>query len=152
MRVNVDCLRSNRTSEKVVLSFWTKCSKWKFVFHFFKAIFNTSFGLSRSLVLVVNATSGRNLPVLNFPLACGTSHIIVEANKRRFWTAYINRKWTSWILRQCFCPIGPIVSYPGDDGELRFVGHRPTRVRTKAEDLTETRNRAWKASGTQGTY
>ena len=47
--------------------------------------------------------------------------------------------------------------YPGNqrffltcDGELHFVGHRPTRVRLKAEDTaalvtfqdTETRNRA----------
>ena len=41
------------------------------------------------------------------------------------------------------------------NGELRFVGSRPTHVRpkvedTSGEDLTETRNRAWKASGTQG--
>ena len=37
---------SNRTSEKVVLFFRTECSKRKFVFHFFKAIFGTSFRLS----------------------------------------------------------------------------------------------------------
>ena len=40
------------------------------------------------------------------------------------------------------------------DGELRFVGSRPTHVRPKAEDTrkseTETGNRAWKASDTQG--
>ena len=35
--------RSNGTAEKVVLFFQTEYSKRKFVFHFFKAIFDTSF-------------------------------------------------------------------------------------------------------------
>jgi len=34
---------SNGASAKVVLFFWTECSKRKFVFYFFKAIFDTSF-------------------------------------------------------------------------------------------------------------
>ena len=64
---------SNRTSEKVVLFFRTEYSKREFVFHFFKAIFDTSFRPSRSFfgkwnwfVQVVNAIPGRNLLVLNF--------------------------------------------------------------------------------------
>ena len=64
---------SNRTSEKVVLFFRTEYSKREFVFHFFKAIFDTSFRPSRSFfgkwnwfVQMVNAIPGRNLPVLNF--------------------------------------------------------------------------------------
>ena len=73
----------------------------------------------------------------------------------------------NWKLRLCNCYCG---EYPGYqrfflacDGELRFVGHRPTRVRPKAEDtrgeafraghfLTETGYRTWKASGTQGMW
>ena len=73
----------------------------------------------------------------------------------------------NWKLRLCNFYCG---EYPGYqrfflacDGELRFVGHRPTRVPPKAEDtrgeafraghfLTETGNRAWKASGTQGMW
>ena len=39
---------SNGTSEKVVLFFRSECSKRKFVFHFFKAIFDTSFRPSQS--------------------------------------------------------------------------------------------------------
>ena len=31
------------TSEKVVLFFWMECFKRKFEFHFFKAVFDTSF-------------------------------------------------------------------------------------------------------------
>ena len=64
---------SNGTSEKVVLFFRTEYSKQKFGFHFFKAIFDSSFRPSRSFsgrwnwfVQVVNAILGRNLPVLNF--------------------------------------------------------------------------------------
>ena len=64
---------SNGTSEKVVLFFWTEYSKRKFVFDFFKAIFDTSFRPSRSFfgkwnwfVQMVNAIPGRNFPVLNF--------------------------------------------------------------------------------------
>ena len=38
---------TERTSEKVVLFFRTEYSKQKFVFHFFKAIFDTSFSASR---------------------------------------------------------------------------------------------------------
>ena len=48
-------------------------SKQKFVFHFFKAIFSTSFRPSRSFlgkwngfVQMVNVIPARNLPVLNF--------------------------------------------------------------------------------------
>ena len=67
------------------------------------------FGKRKWFVQMVKATSGRNLPVLDFPLACITSHVIIEANKRRFWATDVNRKWTSWILWQFFCPIGPIV-------------------------------------------
>ena len=73
----------------------------------------------------------------------------------------------NWKLRLCNFYCG---EYPGYqrfflacDGELRFVGHRPTRVRPKAEDtrgeafraghfLTETGYRTWKASGTQGMW
>ena len=64
---------SKGTSEKVVLFFRTEYSKREFVFHFFKAIFDTSFRPSRSffgkwnwLVQMVNAIPGRNFPVLNF--------------------------------------------------------------------------------------
>ena len=39
---------SNGTSGKVFMFFRTECSKRKFVFHFFKAIFDTSFRPSRS--------------------------------------------------------------------------------------------------------
>ena len=38
----------NGTSEKVVLFFWTEYFKLKFVIHFSKAVFDTSFRLSRS--------------------------------------------------------------------------------------------------------
>ena len=59
------------TSEKVVLFFWMDYSKRKFVFHSFKAIFDTSFRPSRPskwnwFVQMVQAILGRNLPVLNF--------------------------------------------------------------------------------------
>ena len=57
---------SNGASEKVVLFFWTECSKRKFVFYFYKAIFDTSFRPSRSFfgkwnwfVLMVNAFQER---------------------------------------------------------------------------------------------
>lgn len=53
------------TSEKVVLSvFWTEYSQRKFVFHFSKAVFDTSFRRSQSLQSL-NWLEG-NLPVLNF--------------------------------------------------------------------------------------
>ena len=61
---------SNGTSEKVVPFFWTEYFKRKFVFHFFKAVFDTSFRPSRSFsdkwnwfVQMVNAIPGRYLPV-----------------------------------------------------------------------------------------
>ena len=61
------------TSQKVALFFWTECPKQKFVFHFFKANFDTSFRPSRpssvngtDLNKMVNAVQGRNLPLLNF--------------------------------------------------------------------------------------
>ena len=64
---------SNGTSEKVVLFFRTKYSKRKFVFHFLKAIFDTSLRPSRPFsvkwnwsVQMVNAIPELNLPVLNF--------------------------------------------------------------------------------------
>ena len=64
---------SNGTSEKVVLFPQSECFKRKFVFHFFKAFFNTSSRLSRPFlglwnwfVQMVNAIPGRNLLVLNF--------------------------------------------------------------------------------------
>ena len=38
---------NNGTSDKVVLVIRTECSQRKFVFHFFKAIFDTSFPPSR---------------------------------------------------------------------------------------------------------
>ena len=65
-----------------------------------------------------------------------------------------------WTYKKVF--INCIYLHPGYqrfcrvcDGELRFVGSRPTHVRPKAEDtsgkdLTETGNRARNASGTQG--
>ena len=63
----------NRTSEKVVLFSRTGCSKRKFVFHFFKAIFDTFFRPSRSFfgkwnwfLLMVNVTQRRTLLVPNF--------------------------------------------------------------------------------------
>ena len=54
--------------------FGEEYSNRKFVFHFFKAIFKTSFRPSRSFFFdkwnlfaqMVKAISGRNLPVLNF--------------------------------------------------------------------------------------
>ena len=64
---------SNGTSEKVVLFFRTKYSKRKFVFHFLKAIFDTSLRPSLPFsvkwnwsVQMVNAIPELNLPVLNF--------------------------------------------------------------------------------------
>ena len=56
-------------TEKVILFFRTECSKWKFVFYFFKAIFDTSFRPSWSIELIymykmVNAILRRNLPFL----------------------------------------------------------------------------------------
>jgi len=63
----------NGTSEKVVLFSRSECSKRKFVFDFFKPIFDTSFRLSQSLfgkwdwfLQMVDASPERNLPVLNF--------------------------------------------------------------------------------------
>ena len=57
---------SNGTSGKVFLFFRTECSKRKFVFHFFKAIFDTSFGPPQSFfgkwiwfALMVNAFQER---------------------------------------------------------------------------------------------
>ena len=63
---------SNVTAENVVPFFRTECSKRIFVFHFSKAIFDTSFRPSRLFfgnwnwfVQMVNAIPGGNLPVLN---------------------------------------------------------------------------------------
>ena len=64
---------SNETSEKVVLCSRREYIRQKFVFHFFKATFDTSFRPSQSFsykwnwfVQMVNAIPGRNLTVLNF--------------------------------------------------------------------------------------
>ena len=68
---------SNGTSEKGVLFFRMECSQQKFVFHFFKAIFDTSFRPSRPFsgkcdwfVQMLNAISGTNFtsPELCEPL------------------------------------------------------------------------------------
>ena len=68
-----DISESNGKSEKVDLFFRREYSKRKFVFHFFKAIFDTSSRPSRPfsgkwncVVQMVNAIPGRHLPVLNF--------------------------------------------------------------------------------------
>ena len=64
---------SNGTSKMVVLYSRTEYSRGKFVFHFFKAVFSTSFRPSRSFlgvwnwfVQMVNAILGQILPVMNF--------------------------------------------------------------------------------------
>ena len=54
---------SNGTSEKVVLFSRTECSKQKFVFYFFKAIFDNSFGSSRPFFGLVNATEERSVHI-----------------------------------------------------------------------------------------
>ena len=41
--VPAENFRKQRNIDKVDLFFWTECSKRKFVFHFFKAIFVTEF-------------------------------------------------------------------------------------------------------------
>ena len=51
---------SNGTSEKVVLFFRTEYSKRKFVFDFFKAIFDTSFRPSRSFFELICASGKRD--------------------------------------------------------------------------------------------
>ena len=43
---------TNKIFEKVALFFWTECSKRKFVFHFFKGIFQISVLRSQALVTV----------------------------------------------------------------------------------------------------
>ena len=65
--------REQRNIWKGSLFFRMEYSKQKFVFHFFKAFFSTSFRPSRSFlskwngfVQMVNAMPARNLPVLNF--------------------------------------------------------------------------------------
>ena len=104
---------SNGTSEKVVLFFRSECSKRKFVFHFFKAIFDTSFRPSRSFsgkwnwfVQMANAIPEWNLPVLNFAFH------LPELWTDRF--AHENgKKPLSWLKREtgqtklsviCRCP------------------------------------------------
>ena len=64
---------SNGTSENLVLFFRTEYSKQKFVFHYFKAIVDTSFRPSRSFfgkwnwfVQMVTEIARLHLPVLNF--------------------------------------------------------------------------------------
>ena len=70
---------SNVTSEKVVLFFRSGCSKRKFVFHFFKAILDTSLFQPFPTVFLINVTDyywlsakmvnaipGGNLLALNF--------------------------------------------------------------------------------------
>ena len=79
------------TSEKVVLFFSMEYSKRKFVFHSFKAIFDTSFRPSRPFfgkwnwfVQMVKAILGRNLPVLNF-----VNHLPTPWTK---WFVHVNGK------------------------------------------------------------
>ena len=77
------------TSEKVVLFFWMDYSKRKFLFHSFKAIFDTSFRPSRPskwnwFVQMVQAILGRNLPVLNF-----VNHLPTPWTK---WFVHVNVK------------------------------------------------------------
>ena len=64
-----------------------------------------------------------------------------------------------YLYYACYCIsnmyLGYLRFFLACDGEPRFVGRRPTRVWPKAEDtsrkdLTETGNRARKASDTQG--
>ena len=71
--VPAENFREQRNVWKGNLFFRTEYSKPKFVFRFFKAMFNTGFRPSRSFfgkwnwfVQMVNATQGRNLPVRNF--------------------------------------------------------------------------------------
>ena len=104
---------SNGTSKKVVLFFRSECSKRKFVFHFFKAIFDTSFRPSQSFsgkwnwfVQMANAIPEWNLPVLNFAFH------LPELWTDRF--AHENgKKPLSWLKREtgqtklsviCRCP------------------------------------------------
>ena len=77
------------TSEKVVLFFWMEYSKQKFVFHSFKAIFDTSFRSSRPskrnwFVQMLQAILGRNLPVFNF-----MNHLPTPWTK---WFVHVNGK------------------------------------------------------------
>ena len=82
---------SNGTSERVVLFFPMEYSKRKFVFHSFKAIFDTSyrpsrqfFGKRNGFVQMVKAIPGRNLPVLNF-----ANHLPTPWTE---WFAHVNGK------------------------------------------------------------
>ena len=79
------------TSEKVVLFFWMEYCKRKFVFHSFKAIFDTSFRPLRPFfskwnwfVQMVKAILGWNLSVLNF-----ANHLPTSWTK---WFVHVNGK------------------------------------------------------------
>ena len=80
-----------QTSEQVVLFLRTGYSKQKFVFHFFNAIFDTSFRTSRPFsgkwnwfVQMANAILGRNLPVMNFvSRLCAPASVICFFLKRQ---------------------------------------------------------------------
>ena len=83
--------RSNGNIWKVVLFFWMEYSKRKFVFHSFKAIFDTSFRPSRPFfskwnwfVQMVKAIVGWNLSVLNF-----ANHLPTSWTK---WFVHVNGK------------------------------------------------------------
>ena len=82
---------SNGTSEVVAFFFPMEYSKRKFVFHSFKAIFDTSYRPSRPFfrkwnwfVQMVKAIPGRNLPVLNF-----ANHLPTPWTE---WFAHVNGK------------------------------------------------------------
>ena len=78
-------------SGKVVLFFWTECSyQWRFVFHLFKAIFDTSFRPPRSFfvkwnwfVQMVTAISGRNLPKFAYHLLKHGTDRFAHVNGKR---------------------------------------------------------------------
>ena len=77
---------SNRTSEKVVLFFRTECSKQKFVFHFFKAIFGTSFRLSRAINMQAQQQSWRIKGTLQSWIQIFTNvHLVICSPKILLW-------------------------------------------------------------------
>ena len=89
---------SNGTSEMVVLFFPMEYSKRKFVFHSFKAIFDTSYRPSRPFLgkwnwfaQMVKAIPGRNLPVLNF-----ANHLPTPWTE---WFAHVNGKQSESQVR-----------------------------------------------------
>ena len=104
---------SNGTSEKVVPFFWTEYFKRKFVFHFFKAVFDTSFRPSRSFsdkwnwfVQMVNAIPGRHLPVQEswilrtICLDLGATGLLIENGKQPIthFQQFIRLLFPEWLL------------------------------------------------------